>query len=156
MSRMQLCFDICTSYSKNPEKFKDGTGRVTLMERLLATDEEKDQSPVPLKHLAEEAFSVVGGATEEPANTVNFGVFYALHFPGVLEKLVKELDEAFTGTVEMPYAQLEKLPYLVSVGSHITLGDNHTDPPRWGLSRKCCGTRTRFQGASPGWYPKEA
>jgi cytochrome P450 len=77
----------------------------------------KDRHEVPSKKsLLDESLTLLGAGSETVGNIVTTGVFHVLSNKQVLDKLIIELDDAWSDTSSgMNYQTLEKLPYLVSI-----------------------------------------
>ncbi|KAH7867794.1 cytochrome P450 [Lentinula edodes] len=62
-----------------------------------------------------EGFNLRFAGTDTIANTCVVGIRYLLSHKDILERLVKELDEAWPQDDDIAYEDLEKLPYLTAV-----------------------------------------
>lgn len=66
----------------------------------------------------DEGFILVGAGGETTAQTLAVLTFHLLNNPQVLRKLQEELDHAMPDPEQqIPWQQLEQLPYLVSISS---------------------------------------
>ncbi|KAF8543673.1 hypothetical protein BDD12DRAFT_874120 [Trichophaea hybrida] len=69
--------------------------------------------------LGELAFELLGSGTLA-SNAITFAAWFVANTPGVEERLLKEMEDAFPGNREMPYDTLSQLPYLVRDTFHAT------------------------------------
>lgn len=68
------------------------------------------------KRLADEGYVLIAAGSETVAQTLSYTTFYVLNTPGVLQKLRTELKGVMPRVTDIsPMAELEKLPYLVSL-----------------------------------------
>ena len=93
-------------------------GRQTIFTTLLTDDESKpDGYCVPSTWaLKDEAYSVLVAAADTTGNAMTVAAFNVLNNQTIYGKLVSELETQFPDRyAELPFAELEKLPYLTAV-----------------------------------------
>jgi hypothetical protein len=71
------------------------------------------------KSLVEEAGNLLAAGGDTVGCTLTAATRYTLQNPGILRKLVKELDNAWTDDAMMGLQELERLPYLVSLPTEV-------------------------------------
>ncbi|KIK58237.1 hypothetical protein GYMLUDRAFT_700480 [Collybiopsis luxurians FD-317 M1] len=77
--------------------------------------EQKGRERLSKQILNFEAFLFIGAGSETTASACYVGTFYALKFPSIRKRLFEELCEAWPDPDRpMPYAALEKQPYLTA------------------------------------------
>jgi cytochrome P450 len=100
------------------EKMSKGhyTGRPTIFTSLLSSEDKPEGFQVPTTlELKDEAYSVLVAAADTTGNAMTVAAFNAIYNPEIYEKLVKELENHFPDcTSQLPFVELERLPYLVS------------------------------------------
>jgi cytochrome P450 len=107
------------------EKMSQGhdTGRSTIFTTLLSEDDKPDGFRVPTTlELKDEAYSVLVAAADTTGNAMTVAAFNVIYNPVIYEKLAKELESCFPDkTSQLPFVELERLPYLVSNISYISM-----------------------------------
>lgn len=100
------------------EKMKAGKdlGRHTIFTTLLTPEDKPDGYVVPTTwQLKDEAYSVLAAASETTGGAMTVASFHVLNNPRIYKKLVAELESRFPNQMsDLPFLELEKLPYLVS------------------------------------------
>lgn len=100
------------------EKMSQGhdTGRATIFTTLLSEDDKPDGFIIPTTlELKDEAYSVLVAAADTTGNAMTVAAFNTLYNSKIYEKLATELETRFPdGTSQLPFVELERLPYLVS------------------------------------------
>lgn len=100
------------------EKMSQGhdTGRSTIFTSLLSEDEKPEGFKVPTTlELKDEAYSVLVAAADTTGNAMTVAAFNAIYNPEIYRKLATELEDRFPDrTSQLPFVELERLPYLVS------------------------------------------
>ena len=88
--------------------------RPTIFSTLLSPENKPDGYQIPPNHhLKDEAYSVIMAAADTTGNSMTVSFFHALRNPEIYRKLSEELKNAFPDPTDLPFAELEKLPYLV-------------------------------------------
>lgn len=65
--------------------------------------------------LKDEAYAVLAAAADTTGNATTVAAFHVMNNPNIYSKLVAELESKFQDPAsELPFLELEKLPYLVS------------------------------------------
>jgi cytochrome P450 len=90
--------------------------RSTIFSTLLTEDDKPDGYSVPsTMDLKDEAYSVLAAAADTTGNAMTVAAFNVIKNPQIYQNLVRELEMAFPNpTTELPFLELERLPYLVS------------------------------------------
>ena len=100
------------------EKMSQGqdTGRLTVFTSLLSNDDKPEGFQVPTTlELKDEAYSVLVAAADTTGNAMTVAAFNAIYNPEIYAKLAKELEDHFPDRLsQLPFVELERLPYLVS------------------------------------------
>lgn len=91
-------------------------GRDTIFTTLLSLEDKPDGYVVPTTwQLKDEAYAVLAAASETTGGAMNMAFFHVVKNPDVYRKLAAELQSRFPHqTSDLPFVELEKLPYLVS------------------------------------------
>lgn len=101
------------------EKMKEGKdlGRQTIFTTLLIDEDKPDGYRVPTTwELKDEAYSVLVAAADTTGNAMTVAAFNILYDRAIYQKLAKELEDRFPNqTDDLPFLELEKLPYLVGL-----------------------------------------
>ena len=64
--------------------------------------------------LRDEAFVLMGAASETTGNVMTVATYYTLSNPDIYQRIHEELKQAFPDSdSNLPFLALEKLPYLV-------------------------------------------
>lgn len=86
----------------------------TIFHDILASDLPKEE--LSLHRLTQEAMSISGAGIETTMWTLSVATFHVLWNPKIYASLKAELDEAMPDpNYILPWAQLERLPYLTAV-----------------------------------------
>lgn len=90
--------------------------RATIFSTLLTEDDKPDGYRVPsTMELKDEAYSVLAAAADTTGNAMTVATFNVISNPQIYQSLVRELEKAFPNpTAELPFVELERMPYLVS------------------------------------------
>ncbi|KAJ9149242.1 Trichodiene oxygenase [Pleurostoma richardsiae] len=92
---------------------------------------ENPHGRVSVQHMVDEAWVITAAAAETTGNALTVIAFRVVNDPVVYAKLHAELKEAFPDPDNMPYLELEKLPYLTAVikeGLRLSYGIVHHLP----------------------------
>jgi cytochrome P450 len=84
---------------------------------LLDPELKSDGREMPtIEDMAEEAFSICVAASDTTGSAMTVAAHHVINNPDIHATLIRELREAFTDAgANLPYAALEKLPYLTGV-----------------------------------------
>jgi cytochrome P450 len=100
------------------EKMSQGydIGRPTIFSTLLSEDDKPEGFRVPTTlELKDEAYSVLVAAADTTGNAMTVAAFNVIYNPVIYGKLAKELENRFPDEAsQLPFVELERLPYLVS------------------------------------------
>jgi cytochrome P450 len=90
--------------------------RPTIFSTLLTEEDKPAGYRVPsTMDLKDEAYSVLAAASDTTGNGMTVAAFHIMSNPQIYQSLVRELEKAFpVPNAELPYVELERLPYLVS------------------------------------------
>lgn len=97
---------------------KKDLGRQTIFTTLLTDNGDKPEGyQIPTAwELKDEAYSVLVAASDTTGNAMTVAAFNVLHNQEIYKKLVAELEDRFPHqTTDLPFVELEKLPYLTAV-----------------------------------------
>ncbi|EME41071.1 hypothetical protein DOTSEDRAFT_178435 [Dothistroma septosporum NZE10] len=97
---------------------KRDLGRETIFTTLLTDNGDKPEGyRIPTAwELKDEAYSVLVAASDTTGNAMTVAAFNVLHNQEIYRKLVAELEDHFPHqTTDLPFVELEKLPYLTAV-----------------------------------------
>ena len=90
--------------------------RTIFHQRLDPSQNEPGYEAPTVKHMQEEAFSLLTAASDTAGNAMTVATYHMLTNPDMLATLQKELRDAFPDPHgKLPYQTLEKLPYLTAV-----------------------------------------
>jgi cytochrome P450 len=106
------------------------TGRSTIFTSLLSSDDKPEGFQIPTTlELKDEAYSVLVAAADTTGNAMTVAAFNVIYNPGIYDKLAKELRTRFPdSTSQLPFVDLERLPYLVSMLSPADVCDRKLSP----------------------------
>lgn len=92
-------------------------GRQTIFTTLLTSEDKPEGYRIPTTwQLKDEAYSVLVAAADTTGNAMTVAAFNVLYNQEIYKKLVAELESRFPNQTEnLPFVELEKLPYLVSL-----------------------------------------
>ena len=92
-------------------------GRQTIFTTLLSDQDKPEGYRIPTTwQLKDEAYSVLVAAADTTGNAMTVAAFNVLYNQEIYKKLVAELESRFPlQTSDLPFLDLEKLPYLVSL-----------------------------------------
>jgi cytochrome P450 len=100
------------------EAGRKSEARKTIFHELLTADPEHGYVVPPLDHLKDEAFVILGASSDTTGNAMTVATYEVISDPEMYRRLTAELKEAFPdANARLQFADLEKLPYLVSVSS---------------------------------------
>ncbi|PWY89786.1 cytochrome P450 [Aspergillus heteromorphus CBS 117.55] len=122
----------------------------TVFDTMLSPSKEKGQETPSVADLTAEAMVLLIAGEETTANTLMQGIFHVLHDQTILERLQKELREAFPDDDDVITQEtLESMPYLRGVVKE-SLRFSHGAPGRLPRVTPACGAKICGQYIPPG------
>jgi len=114
-SLQQRCVKHVEDVKRDMAVGKDSE-RPTIFSTLLTDADKPDGYSVPsTMDLKDDAYSILAAASDTTGNAMTVATYHLLSDPQIYQTLVQELENAFPDpNAELPFAELEKLPYLVS------------------------------------------
>jgi cytochrome P450 len=113
------------------EKMSQGedTGRPTIFTSLLSDDDKPEGFEVPTTlELKDEAYSVLVAAADTTGNAMTVAAFNVIYNREIYDKLAEELQTRFPdATSQLPFVELERLPYLVSRSPSVCVREYNAD-----------------------------
>ena len=89
--------------------------RPTIFSTLLSPDNKPEGYRIPpTEHLKDEAYSVIMAAADTTGNAMTVAAYHVMKDPTIYKRLCHELQSKFPSSDNLPFLELEKLPYLVS------------------------------------------
>jgi len=90
----------------------------TIFRTLLTPDETQGGAVPTAEQIADEALAVLAAAADTTGNSMTVATYNVVSSPLIYEKLTSELKTAFPDPqARLSFAELEKLPYLVSLAN---------------------------------------